>query len=114
MVDKVKRGGEKQRKQWRVCDVAAQTTARGGRAPKAVDEDLYKIPPELLHKKPERVSLVFLCLCSFVIAYQSLEQRSHPGCCVLTLIAEDAAEELGVRMHGAQLHCLRERERERM
>ncbi|RRT39744.1 hypothetical protein B296_00040966, partial [Ensete ventricosum] len=34
-------------------------------------------------------------------------------CCVLTLIAEDAAVELGVRMHGAQLHCLTKRERER-
>ncbi|RWW20805.1 hypothetical protein GW17_00015066 [Ensete ventricosum] len=105
---KVKRGGEKQGR--RVCDVAAQTTARGGRAPKAVDEDLYKIPPELLHQKPERVSqlpfffwLVFFC--------DSLPKLSE--CCVLTLIAEDAAVELGVRMHGAQLHCLTKRERER-
>ncbi|CAL9079363.1 unnamed protein product [Musa textilis] len=55
---KVNRGGEKQRKQGWVCDVAAQTTARGGRAPKAVDEDLYKIPPELLHQKPERKMLL--------------------------------------------------------
>ncbi|KAJ8465762.1 hypothetical protein OPV22_028314 [Ensete ventricosum] len=54
---KVKRGGEKQGR--RVCDVAAQTTARGGRAPKAVDEDLYKIPPELLHQKPERKMLLW-------------------------------------------------------
>ncbi|PKA64575.1 hypothetical protein AXF42_Ash007321 [Apostasia shenzhenica] len=37
---------EEQRKQGRIC-----------RAPNALDEDLYKIPPELLFRKPKRVSL---------------------------------------------------------
>ncbi|KAJ0988959.1 hypothetical protein J5N97_007315 [Dioscorea zingiberensis] len=48
----VRKGGgvEKQRK---VCDVIAETPKRI-RAPKAVDEDLYKIPPELLYQKPKR------------------------------------------------------------
>ncbi|KAG6531184.1 uncharacterized protein LOC122034679 [Zingiber officinale] len=60
---KAKRGDQKQqqqvqqreqeRKQGKVYDaVAAQ--ARPRRAPMAVDEDLYKIPPELLHNKPRR------------------------------------------------------------
>ncbi|OVA01653.1 hypothetical protein BVC80_9073g92 [Macleaya cordata] len=34
------------------------------RAPKAVDEDLYKIPPELLYKQPKRKKMfgIFACL----------------------------------------------------
>ncbi|WOK97457.1 hypothetical protein Cni_G06165 [Canna indica] len=36
----------------RVCEVTAER--RPGRASKAVDEDLYKIPPELLYQKPKR------------------------------------------------------------
>lgn len=32
------------------------------RAPKAVDEDLYKISPELLRAKPTKVSLI-ICIC---------------------------------------------------
>ncbi|CAA6668185.1 unnamed protein product [Spirodela intermedia] len=42
-----------QRKQGKVCDydVTVQLPARPPRPPKAVDEDLYKIPPELLRRK---------------------------------------------------------------
>ncbi|KAL6000461.1 hypothetical protein ACLOJK_024160 [Asimina triloba] len=40
---------KEQRKQGRVCDDATQAP-KPARAPKAVDEDLYKIPPELLQK----------------------------------------------------------------
>ncbi|CAL9058309.1 unnamed protein product, partial [Musa banksii] len=54
-------GGEKhygkgqQRKQVKVIsDLRIQATPRRHRAPKAVDEDLYKIPPELLYQKPKR------------------------------------------------------------
>ncbi|CAL9173733.1 unnamed protein product, partial [Musa hybrid cultivar] len=65
---KVKKGGhgggekhlgkEQQMKQERASDLTLQITPRRPRrAPKAVDEDLYKIPPELLHQKPKRVSL---------------------------------------------------------
>ncbi|CAL9184792.1 unnamed protein product [Musa hybrid cultivar] len=65
---KVKKGGhgggekhlgkEQQMKQERASDLTLQTAPRRPRrAPKAVDEDLYKIPPELLHQKPKRVSL---------------------------------------------------------
>ncbi|XP_058093528.1 uncharacterized protein LOC131239709 [Magnolia sinica] len=43
---------KEQRKQGRVCDVTEPP--KQPRAPKAVDEDLYKIPPELLHEKPKR------------------------------------------------------------
>ncbi|WOL14415.1 hypothetical protein Cni_G23195 [Canna indica] len=63
-IRKAKKGGQKQyqlregqerTKQGKVCDVTAQAaTPRRPRAPKAVDEDLYKIPPELLYKKPKR------------------------------------------------------------
>ncbi|CAL9138778.1 unnamed protein product [Musa acuminata var. zebrina] len=62
----VKKGGgkgEKQRrKQERGCGVTPQDISqrRPGRAPKAVDEDLYKIPPELLYQKPKRVQKRFL------------------------------------------------------
>ncbi|THU58751.1 hypothetical protein C4D60_Mb03t17710 [Musa balbisiana] len=63
---KEKRGGDKQhqtgqqRKQGKVCDVTvtAPATPRRIRAPKAVDEDLYKIPPELLYQKPKRKRLL--------------------------------------------------------
>ena len=65
LVYQEKRGGDKQyqtgqqRKQGKVCDVTvtAPATPRRVRAPKAVDEDLYKIPPELLYQKPKRVSI---------------------------------------------------------
>ncbi|RRT46093.1 hypothetical protein B296_00021814 [Ensete ventricosum] len=40
----------------KVSDTKLQTTPRRPRALKAVDEDLYKIPPELLYQKPKRVS----------------------------------------------------------
>ncbi|RWV94616.1 hypothetical protein GW17_00042829 [Ensete ventricosum] len=50
-------GKEQQMKQERIGDLTLQTTPRRPRrAPKAVDEDLYKIPPELLRQKPKRVS----------------------------------------------------------
>ncbi|KAJ0988958.1 hypothetical protein J5N97_007314 [Dioscorea zingiberensis] len=41
-------------KQSKVCDVIPQTPPKRAKTPKAVDEDLYKIPPELLHQKPKR------------------------------------------------------------
>ncbi|KAG6476997.1 uncharacterized protein LOC122022506 [Zingiber officinale] len=37
-----------------VADLKQQATPRRSRASKAVDEDLYKIPPELLCQKPKR------------------------------------------------------------
>ncbi|KAK8923810.1 hypothetical protein KSP39_PZI019338 [Platanthera zijinensis] len=43
---------QKQRKQRKVCN-AADCPPRRPRAPMAVDEDLYKIPPELLYQKPK-------------------------------------------------------------
>ncbi|WOL04176.1 hypothetical protein Cni_G12897 [Canna indica] len=49
-----------QRKQGKVCGVVrtqGQGTARrgaGSRGRKAVDEDLYQIPPELIYQKPKR------------------------------------------------------------
>ncbi|KAK1318559.1 hypothetical protein QJS10_CPB04g01401 [Acorus calamus] len=49
--NKVKKSGHKgkvQRKQMRVCDLTPTEPQRLHREPKAVDEDLYKIPPELL------------------------------------------------------------------
>ncbi|RRT67117.1 hypothetical protein B296_00003823, partial [Ensete ventricosum] len=81
-----KRGGDKQyqtgqqRKQGKVCDVTvtAPATPRRIRAPKAVDEDLYKIPPELLYQKPKRTFLS----------------------------AEEAAKRV-VRMPGTALRCVR-------
>ncbi|CAL9763392.1 unnamed protein product [Musa acuminata subsp. burmannicoides] len=54
--EKQQHGKEQQRKQVKVGDMKLQTTPRRPRALKAVDEDLYKIPPELLHQKPKRVS----------------------------------------------------------
>lgn len=44
-----------------IADLKQQTTPRRPRASKAVDEDLYKIPPELLCQKPKRVyyTLIF-------------------------------------------------------
>ncbi|KAH0449794.1 hypothetical protein IEQ34_020486 [Dendrobium chrysotoxum] len=44
---------QQQKKQGTVCDSTA-TMPRTRRAPMAVDEDLYKIPPELLHQKPDK------------------------------------------------------------
>ncbi|WOL01630.1 hypothetical protein Cni_G10347 [Canna indica] len=49
---------EQQRKQVKVSDLRLQSAARRPRAPKAVDEDLYKIPPELLYQKPKRKKLL--------------------------------------------------------
>lgn len=40
----------------RVCDVTKPP--KQTRAPKAVDEDLYKIPPELLYEKPKRSKML--------------------------------------------------------
>lgn len=66
---KVKKGDEKQhqrgqeRKQGKVFDDAVgggRGEARPRRDPRAVDEDLYQIPPELLYKKPKRVIAVRL------------------------------------------------------
>ncbi|KAJ8493792.1 hypothetical protein OPV22_015513 [Ensete ventricosum] len=52
-------GKEQQMKQERIGDLTLQTTPRRPRrAPKAVDEDLYKIPPELLRQKPKRKRLL--------------------------------------------------------
>ncbi|XP_020592499.1 uncharacterized protein LOC110037817 [Phalaenopsis equestris] len=44
---------QEQRKQERVCNATAATPRRRT-APMAVDEDLYKIPPELLYPKRKR------------------------------------------------------------
>ncbi|MQL95308.1 hypothetical protein Taro_027974 [Colocasia esculenta] len=41
------------KKQGRVCDCDLNTQ-QPSRKPKAVDEDLYKIPPELLYQRPKR------------------------------------------------------------
>ncbi|RWW66752.1 hypothetical protein BHE74_00025877 [Ensete ventricosum] len=49
--------GQERRQAGEECD----TTARRLKAPKAVDEDLYKIPPELLCQKPKRVSSSIVC-----------------------------------------------------
>ncbi|RWW51973.1 hypothetical protein BHE74_00041626 [Ensete ventricosum] len=55
-------GKEQHRKRVKVIsDLKLQATPRRHRAPKAVDEDLYKIPPELLYQKPKRVSLTLVC-----------------------------------------------------
>ncbi|XXG78737.1 hypothetical protein AAC387_Pa08g2617 [Persea americana] len=53
---------KEQKKLGRVCDMTEEP--RRTRAPKAVDEDLYKIPPELLHEKPKRSKMLgFLSRC---------------------------------------------------
>lgn len=49
-----KGGGEKGKQ--RACEARVAAERMPRRAPKAVDEDLYKIPPELLCRKPKRVS----------------------------------------------------------
>ncbi|XP_020591359.1 uncharacterized protein LOC110032165 [Phalaenopsis equestris] len=45
---------EKQRKQGTVSGDVARPPRKSVAAPKAVDEDLYEIPPELLYQKPKR------------------------------------------------------------
>ncbi|XP_064966767.1 uncharacterized protein LOC135613658 isoform X2 [Musa acuminata AAA Group] len=52
--EKQHRNGQERKQAGEECD----TTARRLRAPKAVDEDLYKIPPELLCRKPKRKKLL--------------------------------------------------------
>lgn len=47
-------------KQSKVCDVLPQTPPKRVKHPKAVDEDLYKIPPELLQQKPKRVIIIYV------------------------------------------------------
>ncbi|KAH0434637.1 hypothetical protein IEQ34_026786 [Dendrobium chrysotoxum] len=44
----------KQSKQGKVSGEVSRPPRRSVAAPKAVDEDLYKIPPELLYQKPKR------------------------------------------------------------
>lgn len=54
---------KERKKHRRVCDetlqkqkhVEEEDVRRKKRTPKAVDEDLYKIPPELLYKQSKRV-----------------------------------------------------------
>ncbi|KAG6497519.1 hypothetical protein ZIOFF_045420 [Zingiber officinale] len=41
----------------RACEARVATERMPRRAPKAVDEDLYKIPPELICRKPKRASI---------------------------------------------------------
>ncbi|CAL9120335.1 unnamed protein product [Musa acuminata var. zebrina] len=91
-------GGEKhygkgqQRKQVKVIsDLKIQATPRRHRAPKAVDEDLYKIPPELLYQKPKRISS------SSVPVYVSDNLGQF-----LFLFAEEIVKEIMVRMYGTQ------------
>lgn len=52
----------KQRKHRKVCN-AADCPSRRPRAPMAVDEDLYKIPPELLDQKPKTKRMLKNLLC---------------------------------------------------
>lgn len=106
---KVKKGDEKQhqrgqeRKQGKVFDDAVGGGgARHRRDPKAVDEDLYKIPPELLYKKPKRV--IALDLLSVFLPKSIVIKEISAWAC---LSAEEVAEELVVRMHGIALHCMR-------
>ncbi|KAK1295042.1 hypothetical protein QJS10_CPA16g00533 [Acorus calamus] len=54
---------EQKKKQRRVCDVTPAETKGRRRAPKAVDEDLYKIPPELLSRKPRKRVMDFWISC---------------------------------------------------
>ncbi|KAK8948824.1 hypothetical protein KSP39_PZI005389 [Platanthera zijinensis] len=44
----------KQRKQGKMAGDVPLPPRKPKKAPKAVDEDLYKIPPELLYQKPKR------------------------------------------------------------
>lgn len=60
------RSGEKLqgKKQGRVCYVSST------RKPKAVDEDLYKIPPELLYQLPKRVYIYIFPLQAIFYIYK--------------------------------------------
>ncbi|CAL9764488.1 unnamed protein product [Musa acuminata subsp. burmannicoides] len=98
--EKQHRNGQERKQAGEECD----TTARKLRAPKAVDEDLYKIPPELLCRKPKRVSS-FICFPFSCRTTNSSSKRDSPP---PLLGAEEVAEELVVRMPGTQLHCVRE------
>ncbi|XP_074586742.1 uncharacterized protein LOC141842435 [Curcuma longa] len=51
---KVRKGGGEKGKKQRACEARVAAERMPRRAPKAVDEDLYKIPPELLCRKPKR------------------------------------------------------------
>lgn len=66
MVINLKVKGTKGGESWVVCDCecggvkqppSPPPPSPPRRAPKAVDEDLYKISPEILHSKPRRVRL---------------------------------------------------------
>ena len=59
---------KQKQKQSKVCDVLPQTPPKRVKHPKAVDEDLYKIPPELLQQKPKRVNYLFIYI-SFIIFF---------------------------------------------
>lgn len=66
---------KEQKKLGRVCDMTEEP--RRTRAPKAVDEDLYKIPPELLHEKPKRVGGPTF-FCSFLFfSYENSNFLKH-------------------------------------
>ncbi|KAH7690479.1 Biotin carboxylase protein [Dioscorea alata] len=55
--DKVQNGKGGAEKQSKVCDVITDVPKRV-KHPKAVDEDLYKIPPELLYKKQPKTKKI--------------------------------------------------------
>ncbi|RWV82901.1 hypothetical protein GW17_00055555 [Ensete ventricosum] len=112
-VKPVKKGGGKgeklRRKQERECGVTPQDSSqrRPGRAPKAVDEDLYKIPPELLYQKPKKVgtedvsSPLLSPPTNYYAAWLALNSR------LLRAGAEEVPEESVARMSGTQLRHLR-------
>ncbi|KAK8943507.1 hypothetical protein KSP40_PGU021817 [Platanthera guangdongensis] len=92
---------QKQRKQRKVCN-AADCPPRRPRAAMAVDEDLYKIPPELLYKKPKTVSPSPVLSLS-LLAPRIMAKISLLNIAVTLLNAEEDAEETDIRMYGAQL-----------
>ncbi|XP_042408673.1 uncharacterized protein LOC121998023 isoform X1 [Zingiber officinale] len=51
---KVRKEGRGEEGKQRACEARVATERMPRRAPKAVDEDLYKIPPELICRKPKR------------------------------------------------------------
>lgn len=109
IIFKAKRGDPKQqqrgqeRSQGKVYDAAGTAQARPRRAPMAVDEDLYKIPPELLHEKPRRVNFlpfptppnIFIHLLCSLIALRHLSPE------------EDGDQELVVKLPAIKLQCMR-------
>ncbi|CAD5186743.1 unnamed protein product, partial [Musa acuminata subsp. malaccensis] len=74
---------------------------RKRRKPKAVDEDLYKIPPELLYQIPKKASDFFFFFFFFFCWWDFMECSS---CSCLHFAEEVALEVLG-RLSVPQLYC---------